>query len=454
MNAQTFLIASAVTTAMAAVYAAVWRRLPVEARSALLVYVVSYFLTYCVGGIWIGLTDGEVLGGYFRDRLYIPSTEMLGASYWFVLLSPLVLPPCVTALILNVRRATRRLQTVSGQPPLWLYAMVFSGLSAYAIFRIFHGGVGLLQALVNVAALHGDTTTIIERRLELFDPGTTAAFGIVYSTLPALTHVALFKAAAGAKPWRAAAIASVILTLCVSLATFQIAPAAVFIAALLLSASHLNLIHMTSTKSMAWGVTFLLFLQALNGWKFADWTFVENIRHLIFRMPAAYPYYLDCFPGTIRFLGADWLGAITGRGSDPGSPFIVARYMYPDSVAGSAMAAPAHVQAYAEGGLLYALGCVAAVGILIAAVSVLYRKSRQSAIAHGLYIQGLVSLYYATQASFRGVLWHSYGFYWSMVGFVLLGAMSVRVGARLLPDSARLRAMETAHGAPIAVEAR
>jgi hypothetical protein len=142
-------------------------------------------------------------------------------------------------------------------------------------------------------------------------------------------------------------------------------------------------------------------------------------------MPSAYPYYLDCFPGTVPFLGSDWIGSLTGFGVDPGGPFVVARYMYPDSFNAGAMAAPAHVQAYAEGGLLNAVAAIAVCGLLIAGVAMLYRASRNGAVWHALYIQGLVTLYYATQTSFRGLVWHSYGIYWSMSGLVLVGLLSL-----------------------------
>src|SRR5205085_9737597 len=130
--------------------------------------------------------------------------------------------------------------------------------------------------------------------------------------------------------------------------------------------------------------------------------------------------------------GTDWIGSVTGTGADPGSPFVVARYMYPDALNGAAMAAPAHVQAYAEGGVLNAMLAVAAVGVLLAVVAYLHRRSAASAIWHGLYMQGLVAVYYSTQTSFRGLLWHSYGYLWSGGALVMLAALSWR------PATARL----------------
>ncbi|PYR40515.1 MAG: hypothetical protein DMF95_33340 [Acidobacteria bacterium] len=146
-------------------------------------------------------------------------------------------------------------------------------------------------------------------------------------------------------------------------------------------------------------------------------------------MPAAFPYYLECFPNTVPFLGADWLGSLTGRGVDPGGPFVIARYMYPDGLSGGAMAAPAHVQGYAEGGVLYSMICVGVIGMLITAVSALSRKSRESAIWHAAYIQGLVAIYYSSQTSFRGIVWHSYGVFWAALplGLLMAGAFQTRL---------------------------
>src|SRR5215204_2928806 len=90
---------SVIVTAVAVTLSLVLARLPNDARQPLLVYVGSYFLTYCIGGIWIGLTDGEVLTSYLGVGMYIPSIFSLGGTYWLLLLLPLVLPAFVVALM-------------------------------------------------------------------------------------------------------------------------------------------------------------------------------------------------------------------------------------------------------------------------------------------------------------------------------------------------------------------
>ncbi len=344
----------------------------------------------------------------------------------YLLLAPLVVPVCVAALLTRKGRGSDGVATYSF-PTRLQFVVVFIALAGYAIVRIFNGSSGVVAALSSIGTLQGDTATLLEGRIELFGTGTTAAFGIVYSALPALSHVALFKARHYGKSWRVIALTTVITTVALSIATFQIAPAAVFLATLIVSASHLRWMRMTLMKAGVYGIAFLSLLHALNAWKFGEWTIVENVLHIVLRMPAAYPYYLNYFPDTVPFLGADWVDALTGRGTDPGAPFVVARFMYPGSILDGAMAAPAHVQGYAEGDVLNSMFCIAMVGVLIAGVALLQQKSRNGAIWHALYIQGLVMLYYTTQASFRGVVWHSYGFVWSLLPLVFLGAMSLRV---------------------------
>src|SRR6185436_12324624 len=160
---------------------------------------------------WIGLTDGEALVTNFRDRLYIPNISAMATDYWLLLLAPLVLPMAVAwALsrsggVLGVGRTPRSrsasLSMPTG-PALLRFGLLFGVLGGYAVFRIFHSGTGLLDAFLNISGLYGDTTTIVERRFELFDPGTTAAFGIIYGGLPALSHVALFQLKHVGSTWR------------------------------------------------------------------------------------------------------------------------------------------------------------------------------------------------------------------------------------------------------------
>jgi hypothetical protein len=96
------------------------------------------------------------------------------------------------------------------------------------------------------------------------------------------------------------------------------------------------------------------------------------------------------------------------------------------------MPAPAHVDAYAQGGLLFAAFVLTIVGMAIAAVAHLRTAAGRSGIHHALYIQGLVMLYYLTQVSLRGVLWDSYGIYWSAVTLAALAILSRLARPRFL----------------------
>jgi len=87
--------------------------------------------------------------------------------------------------------------------------------------------------------------------------------------------------------------------------------------------------------------------------------------------------------------------------------------------------------------VLYALASLSVVGIAIWGVSLLERRSRHGAILHAFYVQGVVTLYYLTQTSFRGVIWHSYGLLWSAVA--LAGMYIASLGPNLSPTTAVVR---------------
>jgi hypothetical protein len=99
--------------------------------------------------------------------------------------------------------------------------------------------------------------------------------------------------------------------------------------------------------------------------------------------------------------------------------------MYP-TTPGGAMAAPAHVQAYAEGGFINALAALAVVGLAIIGVAFLHRRSGRGALAHAAYVQGLVTVYYLTQVSLRGAVWHSFGILWCVLALGILRCVSVQ----------------------------
>jgi hypothetical protein len=106
---------------------------------------------------------------------------------------------------------------------------------------------------------------------------------------------------------------------------------------------------------------------------------------------------------------------VIGRGVDPGNSYAIAEFIFPNSPLGTALPAPAHVEAYAQGGLMFAVFVTVLLGIMIAAVARLRAAAGRSAVWHAFYIQSLVMLYYLTQTSIRGALWDSYGLYWSFI---------------------------------------
>src|SRR6266436_6668589 len=140
LNPVTF---SVVALGVALIVGFAWTRLPEEAHQPLLVYLGSYFLTYCIGGIWIGLSDGEVLAAYLGDRMSIPNVGSFGAEYWYLLLAPLVVPVCLAAVLTHRRKGPIGPASFS-HVSLWQFVGVFTGLASFAIFRIFLSGYGVV----------------------------------------------------------------------------------------------------------------------------------------------------------------------------------------------------------------------------------------------------------------------------------------------------------------------
>jgi hypothetical protein len=87
----------------------------------------------------------------------------------------------------------------------------------------------------------------------------------------------------------------------------------------------------------------------------------------------------------------------------------VFQYMYPQVLwVQGAAAAPAHVRAFAQGGFTAAIFVLLLTGVLIALIGRLKNVSDRP-LLFGLYIQGLICLYFLTQTSLRGAFIESYG---------------------------------------------
>lgn len=414
-----------VFTAICAMWALLWRRLDQDSRRALFVYTGAYLLTYVAGAILIGFSDGDVLADHLKGNVVVPAASDEPFRYWLLLLAPLVLTlPIVAAFQRrSARRSSRGLQFQTGKVEFCLVASVVVAAIAYSS----GGSLPSLYTQADLSGLYGNYSGIVDSRLQLFDSLNARAFGLIYSALPALCHVALFNAKqSGKKAWLtlfgvSSTIAGVYLA-----GTFQLAPLAVFGVALVASAEQLGYIELGGRRLVIVAAGLLAVTLLVNAVKSGEFEIEAAVMALIFRMPMAFPFYVTAFPDSIPFIGIDWTGPMLGRGVDPGTSFSMAQFVYPRSPIGSAMTAPAHVEAYAQGGVLYAMTTIVVIALFIAGVARVRQLARRSAIWHAFYIQSLVMLYYLTQTSLRGVIWDSYGLYWSALSLGGLAILSLK----------------------------
>jgi hypothetical protein len=152
------------------------------------------------------------------------------------------------------------------------------------------------------------------------------------------------------------------------------------------------------------------------------------VRSIIFRTAASLPYYVQIFSNPDERCGIE----------SNSLPFLPRETCYPATKVGTRInpgeiqafqSAPAHVFAYAELGLGYALlvlllgGCIMGVGWGVAC------KAR-SPLFWSAGAAVCVFAYYLTQAGLVGALTHSYGFVWYL--FPILAAVAIYALARTI----------------------
>jgi hypothetical protein len=403
------------------VLATSWRVLDEDSRRVLVIYAGCYAVTYLIGGVWIGLTAGEALRSYLRSQRYTPGPSTFDLTYWLVLWAPFIVPPLMMTLFRrrNRRAPARSLSLKVSRFGVAAIAGVTVLSAGFALWRA--GGVDLYTTSF-LQLVYGNSGAILEGRFQIFGLVSSVIFGLIYSGLPALSHVAIASSIVWPRVWgwRLMAWGIVLATALFLLATFQLAPFMVYLAATTMSLIEVGKLRPTPARLLGVFLSALALLQIANTVKFGEWSIGDSLFHLVMRMPSALPYYLDLFPGTLPYSGYTILDALNPYSQDPGNSFIVARTMYPRSPVESAQPAPAHVDAYADFGVFNVLGVLAVIGALLAVVARWRSRRTASPLWHALYIQGLVMVYYLTQTSLRGSIWDSMGLCWSILPIAVL----------------------------------
>ena len=151
------------------------------------------------------------------------------------------------------------------------------------------------------------------------------------------------------------------------------------------------------------------------------------VRSVIFRMAASVPYYVQIFSNPDERCGID----------SNSLPFFPRETCHPPTKVGTHVnsgpiqefiSAPAHVTAYAELGLAYAVVVLLLGGSIMGFFWGITQKS-QSPLFWSVGAAVCAFAYYLTQAGFTGALTHSYGFVWYL--FPIVAATAIHALARL-----------------------
>jgi hypothetical protein len=152
-------------------------------------------------------------------------------------------------------------------------------------------------------------------------------------------------------------------------------------------------------------------------------------RAALFRMSAAFPYYVQTFSDPDQRCGIvrpplHWLPAQACFG-----PIKIFKEIYPDvTYATGFQPAPLNVSAFAEAGPWYALAATIICGLILGSLSALAKDA--SPISVSLTVACCVYAYYVSQTSLIGSLLDSYGLAWLLLPIVIMLTLAAALRAR------------------------
>jgi hypothetical protein len=406
-----------------AVWLRVWPSLPRASRLPLLVYSISYFATSFIGMSWIGLTDGSILTEYMASGMWIPNIQEQQPVYWALVFLPFIVPVCIVHLLSDLL-GVGRTATIENTPSTGVqisqstYLLVCGGYLAYILWVFVDSGHVPLLNLSLIIANIGNTEVLYSSRMDLFGQGGRVFFGLIYGTMPALTHMSLYSAVQQrSNLWWSIYFVMCGVTLVLGLSTYQVMIPMVFLISMIFSLYHLGYLRLKLTHAIVVTTVVLSTLETLSYIKSGHSTLYHSFQQYAFRMPHAFPYYLEYFRTTGDYSGVRLIGDLTGFfQDDPGLSSKIGEYVYPGSSIAVSIPAPMHIAAYGDWGVSYSVLYLVISGLCIILVSRLGVASTRSAYAFSLFVQGLVMLYYFQQTTLRGALLQSHGIIWSVVG--------------------------------------
>jgi hypothetical protein len=407
-------------------------------RVIVLVYVSAYTVTTVIGATIIAMPFGEDLwirygGGVDASLVY--NTDTL--RYWLLLYAPLGVPAIIAAGIERVRITRTEFRFPTPQIDVWSFAACSVGLSCVCFALLSWKGHLDLGSLIS---LQNDYQETIRMREQVFRDMGRLFFGLLYVGLPTLAHVAFFHAIKlRTRFWQLTFLAVSATVIVLTLLTVQKAPIFVFLVSLVLGYTVLRGVRPVLLLALVIGGFVLLNLFQV--FVLGEWDALQGMFLVFFRMANAFPFYVNLYPAVLPFEGVDLGLDLIDLAKRPSEVETVFNYMYPDiSWTQGAAPAAAHLSAYAQAGLLYALLTLIFIGLFFRLFAWLGSHGR-GYLAYAFFVQGLSVAYYCTQINLRGVLITNYGIAWALATLALLIAASaiVRLSVRSVRSQLRAR---------------
>lgn len=378
------------------------------------IYLTFYFVTGVIGAVVVTIPPlfdlWSLMFPTMDARWLAPGST---PTYWIVVLGPLVILPFLTGPLGKLCRwpAIGLARSLGVRPSPTALVLVASLLIAYCILNLSrHGylGVGLFSS-------GGTYQENIIMRTQMFSTLGEIHFGIIYVGVPALTIASLYSAVRDRRVvWWV-----IFFVLCTSLlwlysSTLTKGNLVVFGIAVIAAGYHLGIVKLKGLFGFAiLGLLVLTFLDfLLSGTD--PFAVLRTLLNVAFRVSSGIPFYLAVFPEQVPYVGLDVGLSRFGIGPDVAANQVVANYMFPgESWVQSAAPAPAHVMAYAQGGILWSVTTMFLIGALTGFASALGRVAH-SPLACSAFVGACMACYYTSQTEFAGSFQHSYGYFFWM----------------------------------------
>jgi hypothetical protein len=402
-----------------------WQGVDHHFRTPFVLFYGAYGITTVVGATLLGLFKAPLIESLDYGLDITVLSDFSSMTYWSILYAPMILVPLCTLCCSKLFRQRQPVfeanypksgdgQANAGQVNIVAFAVVYAAFAIYPLLSLFQAGCLDIDTFL---AFQGDFHGHIVMRTELFDSHSSSFFGIIYTLLPALSFCALFQwLHRHTVAWRCMTVLCCAFTCVLNLGTLQKSKALFFLLMLTFGMVELKMVRWKTFVTVA--LTCFLLFTAMQIWILTaeNWSSTDTISLLVFRMSTCYPYYINIYPAWEPFIGVDLGLNAVGLAEVPKDNLVVFKIMYPDLVyAQGAAAAPAHVRAYAQGGMTLALVTTAVIALFVTVAAIL-RKNLRSPLCFAFYMQMLIALYNLANTSLVETMTSGYGLIWATIG--------------------------------------